>query len=505
MTAGGRTENTSARLRPGGLGFSAALAAIVIFAAALAVIARAGHGLTVDEPFMANSVRLPWRDLFVVFKSDNVPLSYAALKGWTAIFGESELALRSLSIIAYAGAVWLAGLAGREAHGPAAGLTAAILMATSVPIGISHAATARPYALLALMTAAALVQSLGLLRAGNMSGAERRWRTAALSATHVLGLWTHPTYAFIAIAGAVASMIVYRRFAPAVAVASAVALAAYGAVWGAVLQETWALQATSWIRPPRARDVETAYGLLWGNGPGFILIGALVAAGLTNGRRLRDSLSTTTLRWVCITTAAAWLLPLIVSFWKPVFVASRTPMMLLPLTAVLAGSALAAVAGRAALVVLCLLFTVVAARKVAAGRPGGDPVPTREQVARVLEDASCGDTVVAAGLADEPVRYYLRRLEAPACLHLERFPANLLNWTGRMTIPDERRRIEEEARNLAARVAVRPGRVWMFTLSRGMAYEASAILEPEVRQAMSCEAVDARGAFFDAIVRCQSR
>ena len=490
---------------PGGIGFSTALAAIAIFAAVLAFIARAGHGLTVDEPFMANSVRLPWQDLFVVFKSDNVPLSYVALRGWTAVFGESELALRSPSIIAYAAAVWLAGVAGRAALGSAAGLTAAMLMATSVPIGISHAATARPYALLTLMAAGALAQSLGLLRAATMSVAERRWRTAALSATHLLGLWTHPTYVFIAIACAVAAMVVHRRIATAVAVASGVALAAYGTLWGAVLRETWALQATSWIQRPRVRDVETAFGLLWGTGPGFILIGALVAAGLTNARRLGDSLSTTAMQWVCIATAAAWLLPLMVSFWKPVFTASRTPAMLLPLTTVLAGAAMAAVAGRAALVALCLLFTVVAARKVAAGRAGGDPVPTRQHVARVLEDARCGDSVVAAGLANEPVRYHLRRLNAPACLHIERFPADLVNWTGRITMPEELRRVEAEARDLAARLSARPGRVWMFTLGRGMAHEASAILEPEVRRAMSCEAVQARGAFFDAIVRCESR
>ena len=66
-----------------------------------------------DEPFMANSVRLPWHELFLVFRTDNVPLSYVLLRGWTAVLGESELALRGLSIAAYCGAVVVVGLAGR--------------------------------------------------------------------------------------------------------------------------------------------------------------------------------------------------------------------------------------------------------------------------------------------------------------------------------------------------------------------------------------------------------
>jgi hypothetical protein len=402
--------------------------------------------------------------------------------------------------------VLLVGQAGRAAAGPAAGLTAAMLMATSAPMGIAHAATARPYAVLTFEAAAAALQSLALLGGDGMLPSRRRWRLAALTLTHLLGLWTHPVYVFVAIASALASIVVHRRLTTTDAAASTLAVAAYLLVWGPVLSDTFARQPTSWIQPPRIRDLQSAYLLLWGTGPGFMLVGALVAVGLGRVPRVREWLGSASIRWLCAAAVLAWLLPYVASFWKPVFVASRTPMLLLPLTTLLAGAALASFAGRAALVAFGVLFALAAAQRVVAGGFGRDPVPTRASVASVLGDARCGDTLLASGLAHAPIEYYLRRLGAPACVAYERFPADLVNWTGRIADPAEARRVDADARDLAVRLARRGGRVWLFTLNRGMGSEASAIIQSHLRASMHCAEVrPLRGAFFDGVVRCDAR
>jgi hypothetical protein len=484
--------------------FHAGLAALAATAALFAVTSRLHHSLTVDEPFMANAVRLPWSVLFGVFRGDNIPFAYVLLKGWTALFGEGEWALRSLSVAAYSAAVVVTGLAGRRAAGSAAGLMAATLMATSTKIGIVHAATARPYALLALVASLALLQSVALLEPTPREGS-RRGPIVALALTHLFGLFTHPTYVFVLLAYAAASTLLRRIVVNGANLAAAAALVAYVALWGPVVRATVAAQRTGWwMAPPRFADLKGACLLLWGTGPGMIMLGAVLALALTNTQRTRDAIAATPIRWSLVAAAVAWTVPIAVSFWKPVFLASRTPVMLLPITAVLLGGLLCALAGRLALVTLGGLLLLAGAQVVPAMRDG-DPVPTRESVRAVLDRMTCGDTIVAAGLAHAPIEYYLRRLNASSCVHFVWFPADLLDWTGRVREPAALDRARRESRELVEAIAARRGKVWAFGLSRGMLSDASAMLTQELQRALSCdERLPLRGAYFDTVLVCEA-
>lgn len=71
---------------------------------------------------------------------------YALMHFWTAIFGDSELALRAPSMLAMVGVVWITALLGRTLTGPVSGMLAGLLLAF-IPAISRFGHEARPYAL----------------------------------------------------------------------------------------------------------------------------------------------------------------------------------------------------------------------------------------------------------------------------------------------------------------------------------------------------------------------
>lgn len=105
--------------------FTAMLVAIAALAVTLAILGRAGQDFSNDEPFTALMLEKSGAELRSVFVDDNIPLWYVLLRPWRAMFGDTEWGLRSLSLVFYALAVIVTGVAGRRLAGPAAGLMAA--------------------------------------------------------------------------------------------------------------------------------------------------------------------------------------------------------------------------------------------------------------------------------------------------------------------------------------------------------------------------------------------
>jgi hypothetical protein len=207
-------------------------------------------------------------------------------------------------------------------------------------------------------------------------------------------------------------------------------------------------------------------------------------------------------RAVAVAAGLAWVLPIAVSAWKPVFYASRTPVMLLPVTAVLLGVLLERLASRAALVALAALLLLAAAAGVSrAARQ--DPLPTRASVQALLRGARCGDTIVSLGISSDPVEYYLRRLRAPSCVQFEKFPRAMENWTGRVGQPAEMERLRQECRRLLEALAGRAGTVWVIAPTRGLGSEASAMFTEEAAARFACDPPRAfRGTGFDTLFVC---
>ena len=113
-----------------------------------------------------NSARIAERPLDLILEGAegdiHPPGYYLLLHTWRALFGQSEFALRSLSVVAGLALVVLTYLLGRHLFGEATGLIAAFLGAIS-PFAIYYSQEARMYALLAALSAASTYLLLHLL------------------------------------------------------------------------------------------------------------------------------------------------------------------------------------------------------------------------------------------------------------------------------------------------------------------------------------------------------
>jgi 4-amino-4-deoxy-L-arabinose transferase-like glycosyltransferase len=110
-----------------------------------------------DEALTVNIARLPLSQLHQALKQDGAPpLFYVLLHFWTAVFGTSNVAVRSLSACFMTGAVVATWFAARRFAGTTAAWIAAALMFSS-PYAIRYATEARMYSLEMLLVASGIV------------------------------------------------------------------------------------------------------------------------------------------------------------------------------------------------------------------------------------------------------------------------------------------------------------------------------------------------------------
>jgi hypothetical protein len=157
-----------------------------------------------------NAARIAERsvDLIVEGAAGDIhpPGYYLLLHLWRAAFGQSELALRSLSVVAGLALVACTYLLGRRLFNEVTGLVAAFLAAIS-PFGIYYSQEARMYALLGAISA---LSTLFVIRLHRLTGPPRPRRYGALVpwvayvAAAAASLYTHYAFFFVLVAHNVA-------------------------------------------------------------------------------------------------------------------------------------------------------------------------------------------------------------------------------------------------------------------------------------------------------------
>lgn len=474
----------------------------LLLVAALGIVQaslRLGNSLNVDEPFTANLIRLPLPEMFAAFRQDNAsPPYYLLLKLWAAIFGELEVALRSLSVLLFGATIVTVGAVARRAAGPLAGVVAATLLATSSNLGLVHAGTARQYALLCLEAALAVALCFALLRATPGPSNCRLWLLLLL--LDVVGSLTHATFVFVMGASVVAALLVSRRLFLAMLGVSTVAGLIYLALWGPTLLATLPLPITSWMRPPQPIDLYYGIRTLWGWKRGLLLAAYLALLLALRFRQLPGLLKSPPYLFGLIFMATALLAPYIVSQIKPVYNPDRTPVLALPIVCALSGMLIGRLGVRAltlgfiaVIVVASLQFEVKAALQP-------DPIPARQSMAYLTSMLRCGDTLVLGGLTVSEVEYYLRRFGAPECIARVTFPADTARHPGWIDVTglDARRaELAREAEATVAQISRRPGaRVWLFT-GTDYGQEPTPIIQQELDRKLTYQTTfDLIGSFF---------
>jgi mannosyltransferase len=162
----GQVEALTGRLR-----VVVAIGVALVIAVGIGLRFWASSALWLDEALTVNIARLPLHEIPGRLKQDGAPpLFYYLLHFWMRLFGQSDLATRSLSGILGVLTLPVAWLGARRFGGRTVAWTTVVLLA-SAPFAVYYSTESRMYALLILLTGCgilALQRALATPRPGNL-------------------------------------------------------------------------------------------------------------------------------------------------------------------------------------------------------------------------------------------------------------------------------------------------------------------------------------------------
>ena len=400
-----------------------------------------------DEAFSVAAARLPWGELIALIGDSqaNMSLYYVLLHAWLAV-GESEFAVRALSVLFAAAAAPTLYLLVRRLFDTRTAVVAAVLLAVNAYF-LRYAQEARGYALLVFLVVLASYLLVVAIDGGTRTAAAGYVVVAAL-ATYV-----HVFAGFVVIAHVIALASSRRD------VSRRWLLGVLG-FWGLLVaplalvllrQDSGQID---WITTPGPTDVVAALAKLAGGPFSAIAYLFLCGAAIAGIRRSVAKYG----RWP-LTLVAAWLatpllLSLAASAVKPIFLAVYL-IVSLPALVTLASLGFASLPrGRTALAagaVALALFTVDVARGYDAENESW-----RSATSHVLAAAQPGDRIAFyAPYTRIPFEYYRRQAAAPAISPSPVYPS--ADW-GRLELAAEKLAGSPRA---AAGAAGGGARVWV--------------------------------------------
>jgi len=148
-------SKATAFLRAESVGFPNLLWAIAVLAFVLRVIEITEDSIWIDEAFAIMTARLDFDSLMSRISADGLtpPLHYLMLSLWLKIFGDSELAARSLSMLLGVASIFLIYVFARSLAGRRVALISAFILAVS-SFHVHYAQEARTYTLLLCLSIA---------------------------------------------------------------------------------------------------------------------------------------------------------------------------------------------------------------------------------------------------------------------------------------------------------------------------------------------------------------
>jgi len=269
------------------------LAGLLGFAAVVRLANIGAPSLWGDELYSVSFSRIPmdmlWGDWMV--RETNPPLFYSILKGWIALFGEQDIALRVLSIIAGLAAIGGIFLFVRALHSTQAALLA-VALATVSSLQVAYSIEIRGYifgALFASVTLLALAKLVDVWKSGDVSLRRQLPWLALYASSAAAAFHTHTTFVILPILAnaAMAAIYVWRTpRAPVVAlgwIAANAALLALCLWWGLMTLQRLrdGADPIDWIPEPTVKDVVAVMSHIVATrsfGLGNILFGMLFGA-----------------------------------------------------------------------------------------------------------------------------------------------------------------------------------------------------------------------------------
>jgi 4-amino-4-deoxy-L-arabinose transferase-like glycosyltransferase len=491
--------------------FISGLLLLVLCALFLATTLRYNDSFSIDEPYTAYRVNFPLQQMLTLMWGDNQqPLYYIMLRPWRAIFGESEIALRSLSTIFFCGTIIVTSLAGRALYGSIAGLVAGAVVAFS-SLGLLYAATARPYMLLAFFVAlycwVTILWTTGSLKESRLPIREDAIYIFLLGIIGALGLLSHSIFVFTLAAFSISALALSWRYAFRFGLAVLTAIFFFLLIWGPSFIHALSLHSqNSYYGTPGIPEYLAGYANIVGRKKSLALLAVFAILFIQNKKTINTFFKMRINLLFGMVVILSVLLPVIVSQVNQVYLPIRTPIIALPaLALVLAGLLVLFQRGWAVAVTILLLSAASFYYSLTQWLRPMEP-QFKDQVAYVLEESECGDMIISVGMTEGEVSYYLRTLQAPDCLTHETFPAGEDDCPWEMVYvqfttenhPDLAREAESLI-NMGARQGAR--RYWIFAPTRSGDATPTKILREKANESLKLiEETPGHGTFNDVLL-----
>lgn len=367
------------------------------------------------------------------------PLYYTLTALWIRVLGDSELAVRSLSLLLFIVSIALVyRLSASTSADSQAGLQAAWLFGLSY-IPIAHATNARSYMLLCTLSILSTYYMISI--AGKQQ--VRMATVLGYLLTAFLGLLSHYAFAYVLVAHFFVVLLHFRgRMLLFVALFALVCML-FLMLWGNIFLLQWNFGMSiggAWMEKTNVRTVLQLFTIPFGTTSTRLGLASTVFYALAtlfpfllkcNERRSLPSTGLSNAVWLT-QLASLTLIPILLSYFKPNFLPSRQGIVAIPFFCLVIVHYWRQ---RLSWKLLLALFIVLSIGRLSMyswiALRSYDITGTDKWIAQqIVEMAEPGDIVVLSDLSWCPVGYYLRKLDAFEKYVVLPFPSDIPEHAG---------------------------------------------------------------------------
>lgn len=481
--------------------FFAFLSCLTLFAA----FYGAGKSLWLDEAYSVLVAKQGFAEMLVSLENDaHPPLYYFLLGFWIKLFGDGEIAVRSLSGVFYLGGVLTVYWLGREIYEKRVGFLAAFLYALS-PLATGTAHSARMYALLGFLSALSTFLFAKIFLQNNQSPFFF-WSCVIVN---VLGTFTQIWFFFfLASQFLVYLVLFYPKNRLKLIALQFFSIVPFAILWTPILLIQLKINATAWIGRPGAAEIAAVFLGFFGERIAvvfylLIIVLLILSFKIWSNKGRSESFAAfkqylkmkSTLTFVLM-LAFSILIPFLVGQVKPIFGQTRFTIIALPAFVLILAPLLYKFVNRTVLIAFCICLFCLVGYAFIKFYNRGEPCSDRNITAGLLEKAEYGDILIFTSSSRTTTDYYLNRFNAAGNFVEFTFPAELNEHPGWRNVPkmlERRETLDAEAENLIAELhnltVKQPRRIWLFY---GLDPEVSFILKRRLDESfIQTEKIDA--------------